>query len=60
MASGKFRWISAAENCQIWDENFEVVHKFEEGFCPVATELFKLYDENSLVSFVRKCSGCFV
>ena len=47
MVFGKFRWISATENCQIWDENVEVVHKFEEGFCPVTTELFELYDENS-------------
>ena len=27
--NNKFRWISAAENCQIWDERFEAVHKFD-------------------------------
>ena len=31
MTSGtKFRWMSAADTCQIWNENFELVHKFEE------------------------------
>jgi hypothetical protein len=31
MASGKFCWMSAAESCQIWDDNFEAIHKFDEG-----------------------------
>lgn len=31
MASGKYCWISAAETCQIWDGNFEAIHKFDEG-----------------------------
>lgn len=29
MASNKFRWISAAETCHIWDESLDVIHKFD-------------------------------
>ena len=28
MASDVFRWVSAAESCQIWDEKFNSVHQF--------------------------------
>lgn len=30
-SSAKFRWMSAADTCQIWDgDNLEVVHKFDD------------------------------
>ncbi len=46
MASGKFRWISAAETCKIWDENFEEIHKFEEGSGPAYQLKYSVYCNN--------------
>ncbi|KZS17271.1 Grip71 [Daphnia magna] len=31
MGPGKYCWVIAAETCQIWDENFETLHKFDDG-----------------------------
>ncbi|KAI9555250.1 hypothetical protein GHT06_017765 [Daphnia sinensis] len=31
MAPGKYCWVVAAETCQIWNDNFETLHKFDNG-----------------------------
>lgn len=31
MVGGKFYWLCAAENCQLWDDSLEPIHKFSRG-----------------------------